>query len=219
MSQSHEAIWAERFRRRNLPHWEVQGGSYFITFRLAGSLPHAVAEDWLRERQSLKAKWKALDAEEHRRKRRLLNRKFDAQLDEGGTGPTHLNVPAVAAVVRDALLFFSGRRYTLAAFTVMPNHVHAVLQPAGSEGWVAPLDRVMHSIKSYTAHAANRILGRSGPFWQREYYDHLLREADDVMEFIRYTLENPVQARLCERPEDWPWSNAREFLTEVEACS
>jgi hypothetical protein len=50
---------------------------------------------------------------------------------------------------------------------------------------------------------ANRLLGRTGPFWQREYYDHLVRDEADFVRCIDYTINNSVKASLCERWEDW----------------
>jgi putative DNA methylase len=78
---------------------------------------------------------------------------------------------------------------------------------------VTLLASVLHSWKSYTAKEANRILGRSGEFWQREYYDYLVRDEEDFYRYLEYTLQNPVKAGLCERWEDWPWNG----LAEVDA--
>jgi hypothetical protein len=55
--------------------------------------------------------------------------------------------------------------------------------------------------KSFTANRANRILGRSGAFWQREYYDHLVRDQSELERAIRYVAANPEKANL----KDWKW--------------
>jgi REP element-mobilizing transposase RayT len=103
------------------------------------------------------------------------------------------------------LPFFAGQRYELHAWVVMPNHVHAVVWPRPPE----TLSRVLHSWKSYTATQANKIAKRVGhSFWQSESFDHLTRDDDDRARCMAYTLDNPVTARLCARPEDWPWSSA-----------
>ena len=77
----------------------------------------------------------------------------------------------------------------------MPNHVHVVTQlhPA----WT--LEKVLHSWKSFTARQANRLLGRSGAFWAREYHDRSILDEDTYVRMVRYTLENPENAGL----RDW----------------
>jgi REP element-mobilizing transposase RayT len=83
---------------------------------------------------------------------------------------------------------------------VMPNHVHVVFQPLAEH----KLSAILHAWKSYSAKEANRILRRSGDFWQREYYDHLIRDERDLQRCIRYVLDNPKKASL----KDWPWVGA-----------
>ena len=83
----------------------------------------------------------------------------------------------------------------------MPNHVHVVFRPIGNHQLAA----ILHSWKSYTANAANRILKRTGSFWQREYYDHLIRNEEDFLRIVRYVMNNPVKAGL----RDWPWVELR----------
>ena len=103
----------------------------------------------------------------------------------------------VAEVVANALRHFDGKRYRLLAWCVMPNHVHAVLQPMGDHD----LPAILHSWKSFTAHAINKLLGRSGPVWQSEYYDHLVRDQQDLIHHVAYVRENPVVAGL----RGWKW--------------
>jgi REP element-mobilizing transposase RayT len=85
----------------------------------------------------------------------------------------------------------------------MPNHVHAVVWPRPPE----TLSRLLHTWKSFSSKNANKLLGREGTLWQSESYDHLIRDDDDHAHCVAYTVNNPVSARLCARPEDWPWSS------------
>lgn len=79
----------------------------------------------------------------------------------------------------------------------MPNHVHAIVQPlAGNE-----LHDILHSWKSFSSKGINRLLGRSGPFWQPEYYDHLIRNERDFLRQVDYVLTNPQRAGLT----NWKW--------------
>ncbi len=86
----------------------------------------------------------------------------------------------------------------------MPNHLHVLLKPF--EG--IEIGEIAHSIKSYTAHEANKILGRKGSFWQPEPFDRYIRNRDHFVNVIEYIENNPVKARLCSRPEDWRFSSA-----------
>ena len=92
----------------------------------------------------------------------------------------------------------------LMEWVIMPNHVHLLAEFfAGSL-----LSEVVKSWKSFSAHEANRILGRSGQFWQEEYFDRFIRDDVHVENARRYIRENPVQASLVKHPEDWPYGSA-----------
>ncbi len=110
----------------------------------------------------------------------------------------------------------------------MPNHVHLVLLPIESDephdesrseigdrdDGISPLSKFMHSLESYTAHEANKCLGRQGAFWQRESYDHWIRDDDELERIVQYVQNNPVKAGRVSRPEDWYWSSCHDrFLT------
>jgi REP element-mobilizing transposase RayT len=115
-----------------------------------------------------------------------------------------LKQPKIAGLVAGALRYFEGQRYELRSWVVMPNHVHVVVWPKPPE----TLSKVLHSWKSYTSSEANKLLSRVGnSLWQTESYDHLIRDDTDLARCCEYTTMNPVNARLCERPEDWKWSS------------
>ena len=74
----------------------------------------------------------------------------------------------------------------------------------------SPLSRIMHSLKSYTAHEINKLLNRTGSVWQRESYDHWIRDEKELERIVHYVNGNPVEAKLSSRPEDWFWSSAHD---------
>ena len=75
----------------------------------------------------------------------------------------------------------------------------------------------MHSLKSYTAHEINKILGRTGTFWQSESYDHWIRDEDELERVVDYICANPVQAGLVRQPQDWHFSSCHDrFLMDGE---
>lgn len=119
-------------------------------------------------------------------------------------GSCVLRQPAAAQIVQDALLHFEGQRYHLCAWCVMPNHVHVVVQPMAEQ----TVDKILHSWKSFTANAINHQLGRQGPLWERESFNHLIRTAEHLEQFVAYTENNPVAAGMATAPADWPFSSA-----------
>jgi len=186
--------------RGRLPHWEHPGGVYFVTFRLADSLPKAVADAFEFERRDIvetaRVMHRDLSPTERRRLAELFSEKVESYLD-AGSGACILRKPAVAKTVAETLHHFDGNRYRLFVWCVMPNHVHAVFQPLGEWG----LAQILHAWKSYSAKEINRILGGSGSLWQREYYDHLIRDQQDLQRCVRYVVQNPEKAGL----PNWPW--------------
>jgi putative transposase len=135
-------------KRRHLPHWTQEGGTYFVTFRL---------------------KRGELTTEE-------------------------------ARVVLEHIKQGHGRFYELAAAVVMPDHAHIILRPNDDQ----TLSSVMKGIKGVSAHKVNALLGTRGQVWQDESYDRLLRDEQEYMQKLHYTLKNPLKKGLCADPMDYP---------------
>ncbi len=157
-----------RCRRRHLPHWEQAGATYFITFRLREG---QFTED---ERQ----------------------------------------------IVLSSCLYWNRRKWRVHSIVVMPDHVHVLARPLpipsrtgetpvlpneGSTGEtpVPPrqyysLAEILHSVKSYAAHAVNQKRGATGRLWAEESFDRIVRNESEFEEKLHYMLNNPVKARLVE---------------------
>jgi menaquinone-specific isochorismate synthase len=189
-----------KIRSRRLPHWEVQEAVYFVTFRLADSLPKNSLQKVISRRIDIPATSaqmnRPLTASERKELDQLHARRIERALDTGA-GECFLRNPAVARLIANALKEFDGSRYNLFAWCVMPNHIHVLFQTIGN----GSLADILHSWKSYSAKAANKILGRNGEFWQREYHDHLVRNMAEFERVVRYVIENPCRAGL----KNWPW--------------
>ena len=129
---------------------------------------------------------------------------MDRYLDTTRTGPMHLRDARIAEIVRDSLeRGLELGHYDLRAYVIMPNHVHLLLLPR-----VSPI-HLLRSLKGTTAREANRILGRTGEaFWQKESYDHWVRNEIEWERIIAYIENNPVKAGLAARAEDYLWSSA-----------
>ena len=186
--------------RGYLPHLESQQSIYFVTFRLADSLPQDLIlqlhnERKLLERASVASTTTPGDAARKRELRALLQ-KAERCLD-GGLGRCHMRDPRIARIVANALCHFQDQGYRLLAWCVMPNHVHVLFTPV--QGHM--LEGILHSWKSYSAQRANTLLARTGPFWQREYFDHLVRDESSLRKITKYIQDNPKRAGLS----NWPW--------------
>jgi REP element-mobilizing transposase RayT len=97
-------------------------------------------------------------------------------------------------------------RIHLYAVVVMPDHVHLLLLPLRDEnGWPFTLVDILQCLKSATAHRMNKLLHNSGPVWEEESFDHLLRSDESLKGKCEYIRQNPVEAGLVKRPEDYPW--------------
>ena len=167
-------------RGTKLPHRTRDGGTYAVTFRLFDAIP---AEKVVIPEVTSDGSLRSVVAAD--------------QILELCRGHCFMREAAVAKTVADAISHFAGDRYRLLAWSVMPNHVHAVLQPARGE----ELSAILHSIKSFSAHGANAVLHREGPFWDSESYDHLVRDEADLLAQVDYAATNPERAYL----EDWNW--------------
>jgi REP element-mobilizing transposase RayT len=186
--------------RGRLPHWEAEGATYFTTFRLGDSLPQSVLESIRFERKDIllnaERQGRQPSATELKRLEGLFSERIEAHLDSG-KGACHLANPHIADMVAGALQFFDGQRCRQFAWSVMPNHVHAVFRPLPN--W--PLEKIMHSWKSFTAKEADKMLNRAGAFWEEEYFDHLIRDEEEFYRYIEYVASNPKRAGL----EGWKW--------------
>ena len=193
--------------RGRLPHLKKAGVAYFVTFRLADSLPASEVARLKHERQAVLEQARAakspLTWHEEEQLLAWYTDKVEALLD-AGHGACWLSQPDVAELVAGALNFFAGQRYELRAWVVMPNHVHAVVWPLPGN----TLSEILHSWKSFTSKAANKILQRTGGFWQQESFDHWIRDEAERVRLVAYVENNPVKAGFCQRPEDWKWSSA-----------
>jgi type I restriction enzyme R subunit len=212
--------FTEKIRRRRLPHWDVAGAPYFLTTCLEGSIPAQGVLDISRYRTSLKRRPCPPGKSEHEwavERGKLVFARTDRWLDME-PAVRHLADPTLAQIVVNGLYFFAGQRYDLLAFVVMPSHIHWVFQPL--ESWVhalgdaaqqrTPRERIVHSRNRQTGNECNQHLGRTGPFWQHESYDHWARDGEELERIILYIEGNPVKAGLCKAPEEWPFSSARD---------
>lgn len=113
---------------------------------------------------------------------------------------------AVRGLILQHCLHDDGLKAQIHAVVVMPDHVHLLLTPLrDATGMAFSLVEILQAIKGASAHSVNRALKRSGPVWQEESFDHVLRSNESFDEKLEYIRQNPVHSGLVEKPTDYPW--------------
>jgi REP element-mobilizing transposase RayT len=201
--------------RNELPHLKRRGATYFVTTRLAGTLPAQIIADLKAERARLiedsQRERRPLSWHEQRRMLEWYSERVDSLLDSG-IGHCWLAKREIAELVIASLCHFDRERYELHSWVIMPNHVHLLITPIGD----VSLSRILQSWKTFTALRANRLLKRVGEtFWQRESYDHVIRDNDELRRIRNYIECNPVKAGLCDLAEQWRWSSVYEGVGQT----
>jgi REP element-mobilizing transposase RayT len=180
--------------RNRLPHWDQQGRTYSLTFRLADSVPaHLMHEHRLAEADWCKAHPEPWTEEIELEYLRRFTGQIERWLDLG-YGECLLRKPGCAAILENALKFFEGQRTRLHAWVVIPNHVHVLTEIL--EGHTLPT--LLESWKGFTAREINKHLSRTGTLWQKGYHDRLIRDWQHFGNVVRYIRRNPAKARLRE---------------------
>ena len=188
------------YDRGKLPHRDVAGSIQAVTFRLADSIPRKVIGEW---RSELKADLKSQHDETRKDAHDELRRRI-SRYEDLGHGACVLRRPELARIVQDTLTASHATDCHLFAWCIMPNHVHTLFRLAGAQ----PLGRLVGRWKGSTSRCINQSLGRTGPLWQREYFDRAIRDQEHFWRSVRYIHRNPVKAGLCAEPADWPFSSA-----------
>jgi putative transposase len=100
--------------------------------------------------------------------------------------------------------------YLLHAYVVMPDHLHLIVTPTD-----ITLERTMQLIKGGFSHR----LASKLKVWQRGFTDRRVRDDADYNIRRNYLHRNPVEARLCDNAESYPFSSANPKLRLDEYLS
>lgn len=197
---------------KHLPHINAYDNYQFITYRLSDSLPHNTISNLTDELSDLEES-----------KRNLELQKKIEQLVNTGFGSSILIHPLVAEIVISNWLYFSGKMYDLISWVIMPNHVHLLIK----EYLNNDISSIVKKWKSYTSKEIIKIsdhlkqdtdkyrykkieldnLIRSNKIWQKSYWDHYIRNDEELYNTILYIDQNPVSAGLVISIEDWRYSS------------
>jgi len=113
-------------------------------------------------------------------------------------------------VLRSALRSQERGQCELYVACVMPDHVHLLFEPqikGDDDGMTVfwSLSEILHGIKSSTAHRVNKARGKTGPVWEKESFDRLIRSETDLQEKFASISRNPWDSNVAEQNEDYPW--------------
>lgn len=180
--------------QNNLPHWQQSGATYFVTYRLADSIPTDLMEKWRKVRAEWLLKnpepW-SLETEEE------YHRSFSGEMDrmmDAGHGSCVLRSANFRGMLDESFSHFDRDRYFIHSRVVMPNHVHILFTLAAG----VKLDTTVGTWKRYTARRINAALGDGGVFWQKDYFDRIVRDWEHFANVARYIRKNPAKAKLRE---------------------
>jgi len=198
------------FYRRFLPHYQPAEGLFFITYRLAFSLPQKVLQQQRQKLLEFEKRSQGLDKREQqelfRDYQKIVFGIEDTFLGKYAHSPQWLNQEAVANLVLESLFFHNMKHYELICALLMSNHVHIVLKPLLQKVENPySLAKIMKDHKGYVASQANKILNRTGKFWFPENYDHWIRDEPEFKRVIEYILQNPVKAGIVQDYREWKY--------------
>lgn len=189
-------VWKGWQRQPSQPERPIPYDVQLITLKLADALPQHALRAVSDELKDLPQAQRALQ-----RRQRL------EEVLLQGEGCCLLSEPRMAAELADALELHNRKRYKLIAWCIMPNHAHILLEPTYSmprivQAWKSATTRWMLLNKDeLKLQTPGRML------WKRDYWDRYIPEAQQLGKAIQQVHASPVQAGLCERPEQWRWSS------------
>ena len=177
---------------RHLPHWRQDGATYWVTFRLADSLPIEKLDLIISMRKHWEAKYPPPRSEDTWKEYvKTVTRSVEKWLDQG-SGVCHFKKRIFADELARSILHFQDQQYFVGGYVVMPNHCHLVIRPY--DGF--DLEDILGSIKGVVSRAVNKANGTNGALWQQESFDRIIRDEAHLYHVIQYIGNNPRLASL-----------------------
>lgn len=200
-----------------LPHIYPVGATFFITFRLADSLPQNTLSSLKQSFQT--AEKEILHSEKTKEEKELhiynlrkkIFGKYEVQLENKPYGACHMNDSKVAQIIWDKIFQYNELYYLIDALCVMPNHVHMLLDTSiqildkkdvdGVPQNFVDVSKWMKLIKGGSSFLINKHLNRSGTLWAKESYDHYIRFhiPGEYGRIKNYIANNPIKAGLNDK--------------------
>jgi putative transposase len=226
----------KEFYRHILPHFQQPGQAYFITWNLKDAVPPKALARYSQMMEQIKASIPGGDPsgaaisnrdnmrfenaspeikQEYYAIRRKYMKAYDDLLDNDKNPSINLSKPEITEILIQTLQFWEGKRLTNFAFTIMPNHVHWVVElfEKDTNGEPVYLQDILHSVKRFSSNQINKTENREGTLWQKESFETTIRDETHLNFAIEYTLQNPVKASLVTDWHLWKgsWSGCSGF--------
>jgi len=100
--------------------------------------------------------------------------------------------------------------WMIGRYVIMPDHVHFFCAEQVT-GALKPLSQFMNLWKEWTAKGIIKAISGRAPFWQRQFFDHVLRSDESYADKWAYVRENPVRAGLVSVWDEWPYQGNIDF--------
>ncbi len=213
----------KEFYRRNLPHLQIPGQIFFVTWLLEGifNTENRAGNKPLNHHRRFTSRSSGTEPDGPLKTGLTKEFKtFDDGLDHLKPGKYILTNPVIAEIIAHSVKYWNNIRIDLITYCIMSNHVHAVFSVYEKDESGKPLylQDIMKSIKNFSARKCNKILNRVGQFWHRESYDRLIRDREELYFTVNYVLDNPVKAGFCKKRSDWEWTYLKlEYFYLMEA--
>lgn len=213
------------FHRSVLPHVSPIGRKFFVTWRCKDALPIKTTQ-YLKLRYEREVNRICQQSVNNSQKEYLIRKarlrffqRYEHHLHRASSGKCPLRIPEVAQVIKEKLHQYDETLYDLVSFIIMPNHCHATfdfgrqlvdeknlcLPENQLSATYTPLHEAMRLIKGGSSREINKLLGSTGTsFWQKDSYDHFIRDRRSLGNVVNYTLNNAVAAGLVKNRMDWP---------------
>ncbi|OFX27155.1 MAG: hypothetical protein A2033_04085 [Bacteroidetes bacterium GWA2_31_9] len=193
--------------RRNLPHINKANAVYFITTRLANTLPKSILDAYIKEKDFILKKNPEADINS------IFEKHIQNYLDRIDNSINWLINSQVAEIVENAIKFHDNTSYSLIAYCIMPNHIHYIIDTDNFT--YQPLYKIQKSINNFSSREANKILERTGQFWHHESYDHIIKTQNELADTISYVINNPVKAGLVKDWKEWKHTFVNEKYLDI----
>jgi putative transposase len=202
---------------RNSPHYQAEGTTYFVTFRLVGQVCEKNAEQLKSANINLK-RTPSLPLIKQMHANRYYN-----LLDKEPNKEMELGNPETADLVAQAIKHQHEKEYNLIAYCIMPDHVHLVFhidqldESAKQQNGISPyvVTNILGSLKKYTDLHTKDMHHADGETWQHESYDRILHNRNELERVISFVVHNPVEAGLVSNWQEWRWSFVTDKLKHV----
>ena len=123
-------------------------------------------------------------------------------------------------LLRDAVRTVKQRHpFRIFAWVVLPEHMHAIWgMPSNdvdlSKRWMLIKQHFSQAVEQgETIGASRRSKGERG-IWQRRFWEHLIRDEQDLAQHVDYIHTNPVKHGYVARASDWPYSSIHRYIKQ-----